>query len=274
IMTKRTVKQIIIALIFFLVLFSFAFLIYYFIKSGPTCDDGIKNQAEEEIDCGGPCSSCELINIEDIEVLWVKVISNQEGFYDLAAQIKNPNQNYGSGQVSYQFELYDIQDKFIAKYSGSTFILPNQTKYLIKVRVESNSMVNRAKLSFSQIEWEKPENYQFPELIVQQKEYRLLSDKETGFSQARAVVINKTNFDFNKIDVDILLFDSFRNLIAINSTEISTLLANQERDFTVIWFNKIDGQVVFVEMEPETNIFDPDNYLPVSRGEQERFQEY
>ena len=112
------------------------------------------------------------------------------------------------------------------------------------------------------------------QLIVQQKEYRLLSGQETGFSQAKAIVINKTNFDFDKIEIDILLFDSFRNLIAVNSTEVRTLLANQERDFIAIWFNKIDGQAVFVEIEPETNIFNPDNYLPVSRGKQERFQEY
>ena len=24
----------------------------------PTCDDGVKNQGEERIDCGGPCPAC------------------------------------------------------------------------------------------------------------------------------------------------------------------------------------------------------------------------
>ena len=58
-MTKRNIKQIIIALIFFSILFGFGFLIYSIsIKPDPSCEDGIKNQKEEGIDCGGPCLPC------------------------------------------------------------------------------------------------------------------------------------------------------------------------------------------------------------------------
>ena len=46
---------------------------------------------------------------------------------------------------------------------------------------------------------EKPEDYQPPRLSIQQKEYRLLGNEEPGFAQLRAVLINKTNFDFDKI---------------------------------------------------------------------------
>jgi hypothetical protein len=267
-------KQIIIALIFFLILSGFGFLIYSFIKPAPSCTDGIRNQGEEGIDCGGVCDPCELVHTKEIDVLWVKVISGQGNFYDLAAKIKNPNQNYGSGQVPYQFELYDSQDNLIAKYSGITYILPNQTKYLLKIKAESNRLVKQVKLSFGQIEWEKLGDYQPPQLGIQQKEYRLLGNEEPGFSQARAVLINKTNFDFDKVDIDILLFDSSNRLLAINTNEIRTLLAGQERDFFSVWFNQIYGQVAFVEIEAETNIFDPDNYLPSSGKEPEKFQEY
>jgi hypothetical protein len=273
-MNRRTTKQIIIALIFFLILSGFGFLVYSFTKPAPSCADGIRNQGEEDIDCGGPCDSCELVHIKEIDILWVKVVSGQDNFYDLAAKIKNPNQNYGSGQASYQFELYDSQDNLIAEYPGTTYILPNQTKYLLKVKAESNRPVKQVKFSFGQIEWEKPEDYQPPQLSIQQKEYRLLGDEEPGFAQLRAVLINKTNFDFDKIDIDILLFDSSSRLLAVNTNEIRTLLAGQERDFFSVWFNQIDGQVAFVEIEPETNIFDPDNYLSSSRGKPEKFQEY
>ena len=254
IMSKRITKQIIIALIFFLILFGIGFWVYSSgIKPKPSCIDNIKNQGEDDIDCGGPCSSCELVNTKKIEVLSLKVIPAQGNFYDLAAEVKNPNQNYGSGQVPYRFELYDAQDNLIIEYSDSTYILPNQTKYILKIKAESNKPVKQVKLFFGQIKWEKQKDYQPPQLGLQQKEYRLLGDEEPGFAQVRAILINKTNFDFDKIDIDILLFDSYNRLLAINTNEIRTLLAGQERDFFATWFNQINGQVTSVEIEAETN---------------------
>jgi len=273
-MSRKTTKQIIIALIFILILSGIGFLIYFYsIKPKPSCNDNIKNQEEENIDCGGPCSSCELIHIKDLETLSVKVISTQDQFYDLVAEIKNPNQNYGSGQVPYKFELYNSQDNLITEYSGSTYILPNQNKYLLKIKAESIEPVKQVKISFGQIEWEKLEDYQPPQLGIQHKEYRLLSSEEPGFSQVRAILINKTGFDLDRIDIDVLLFDSSDRLIAINTNEIRTFLSGQERDFFSTWFSSIDGQVVSVEIEAETNIFDQDNYLSGDR-DKEKFQDY
>ncbi len=273
-MAKRATKRIVIALVLVFILAGFAFLIYYLSQPSPTCSDGIQNQGEEDVDCGGPCSPCALVHIEEIEVLWTKAILAQENFYDLAAQIKNPNQNYGSSQVSYQFELYDSGNTLTGQYGGMTFILPNQTKYLLQIKAESVKPVSKVKLTFGEIDWQKPEDYQSPQLFIQQKEYRLLESDEVGFSQARAVLLNRTNFDFDKVDIDVLLFDSFHNLLALNTTEIRTVLAGQERDFVVTWFQEISGQVSSVEMEAETNIFDPTNYLSPRAGEPEEFQEY
>ena len=274
-MIKRLFKQIIIGLIFIFILSGFIFWIYHSTRPNPTCSDGIKNQGEEEIDCGGPCSPCKISLLEDLEVLLTKAIPTQENYYDLVAQIKNPNQNYGSGQIPYQFELYDNQDNLVAQSSGSTFILPNQTKYLVQMRVEGSSPVNKIKLSFGQFEWrEIKDDYQPPQLVVQQKEFRLLSSEELGFSQARAILVNKSNFDFDEVSIDILLFDTDRSLLALNIAEIRTFLSGQKRDFFATWFSEVEGQVAFLEIEAETNIFDPANFLPTSKEGLEKFQEY
>jgi len=273
-MTRRATKQLIITLIFLFILSGSGFLVYYLSQPAPSCSDGVQNQSEEEIDCGGPCPPCQLVYIEDIEVLWAKAVVSQDDFYDLVAQIKNPNPNYGSGQVSYQFELYDSQDNLISQSTGSTFILPNQTKHLLQIKVASPRPIGQIRLSFNEIEWQKIEDYQPPQLFIQQKEYRLLSSQELGFSQVRGILINKTNFDFDKISLDILLLDSSRQLLAVNATEIRALSSGQERDFVATWFKEITGQVTFVEIEAETNIFDPSNFLSPERGEPEKFQEY
>ncbi len=142
------------------------------------------------------------------------------------------------------------------------------------MKVESSGQVNRVKLSLGENEWQKLEDYQPPQLALQRKEYRLLGSGDIGFSQARAVLINKSIFDFDKVDIDVLLFDPSRHLITVGTTEIRTILSGQERDFVVTWFREISGQVSLVEMEAETNMFDPANYLPTAEREIEKFQEY
>lgn len=271
-MDKRLIKQIIIGFIFILIISGLIFLVYYLFRPGPSCSDNIQNQGEEGIDCGGPCQPCELVNIEEIKVLSTGAVSIEQGFYDLFAQIKNPNQNYGSGDVPYEFKLYDSQNNMVGEYIGSSFILPNQTKYVVQLKVRTMGEVNRVELSFGQVEWQKLKDYQLPQLVVKQKEYYLLENQE-AYSQVRGVLANKTNFDFDKISVDILLFDSSRKLIALNTTEIKSLLSNQERDFIVNWFNPIKEEAVFLEAEAETNVFDSDNYMK-KHGEVERFQQY
>jgi len=273
-MTRYVVKQVFIASIFFSILFGFGFLLYLDLKPKPSCSDGIINQGEEEIDCGGPCVSCELTKIEDLEVLWVKIFSGEDNFHDLAAQIKNPNQNYGSGNISYKFTLYDSANNIITEYFGATFILPNQTKYLLKTRLENPKLIKRIDLSFGKVEWEKPFTYEPVQLVVQRKEYHLLEESERGYSQIKALLINQTNFDFEKVDIDILLFNSSHDLVAINTTELRMLSSGQKRDFVATWYKKLDGQISFIEIEPETNIFDSSNFISSDTSKPEPFQEY
>lgn len=270
---SRLIKQIIIAFIFFSVLASIGYLIYYFNRTVPSCDDGILNQSEEGIDCGGSCEPCQLIDIEDLEILLVKAVPAQDNFYDLIVQIKNPNQNYGSEQVAYKFRLNDIENNLTLEFSGLTFILPNQSKYLIETKVEFSGSAPVIEFSLENVKWKKLEDYQPPQLIVQRKEYRLLGGDQLGSSQARGVLVNKSNFGFERINIDVLLLDASQNILAVNTTEMRTLLAGQERDFFITWSREIRGQVVSVEMEAETDIFDSNNYLSPG-GKPAKFQEY
>lgn len=268
----RIFKQIIIALIFIVFLGGVVFAGYWLFRPSASCGDKIRNQGEEGIDCGGPCPACELAEIKEIEVMKIEAVSAEAGFYDIVVQIKNPNQNYGSGMLPYHFELFGGQNNLIGVLSGESFILPNQTKYIVRLKVGVSAPLNRVKITFGDIKWQKLDGYQTPQLVVQQKEYRSLSE-EPVYAEVRAILANKTNFDFDKIDIDILLFDASRRIIGLNATEIRSLLAGQERDFVASWFSPIAGEVAFVETEAETNIFNPDNYLR-GQSDYERFQEY
>ncbi|MFC1700568.1 FxLYD domain-containing protein [Patescibacteria group bacterium] len=245
-MSKRSIKQIFIVLISVIILSMIGFVIYYIVKPVSSCFDGIQNQNEENIDCGGVCSSCEIIYPEDIDILSSEAILSQGNFYDAAIKIKNPNQNSGSGYIPYKLELYNQYDELVGNRSGATFVLPNQTKYIIELKIESSDVVRDIKISFGRIVWQKLSE-QIPQLAVIQKEY--------SQNKVKGILINKTDLNFNNVDINILLFDSSKKLIGLNIAKIETLPAGQERDFAVVWFKEISGNVAFVEAEAETNIY-------------------
>ena len=269
----RIIKQLIILLIFLSILAGIGFLIYWFNRPAPTCFDGVQNQEEEGVDCGGSCQSCEISALKDLEVLETQALRVKNDFYDLAARIKNPNQNYGSGKIVYRFKLYDSDNNLINEREGATYILPNQNKYLIVSKVESPRPIGKIELLFDQFEWQKLQDYQPPQLIVTRKEYSSSKPDEPGFSRASGLVINKTNFDFELIDIDVLLFNSNHQIIGLNTTEIQALLSNQERHFIAAWFERIEEDVVSVEVEAETNLFDSSNYMK-RHGAPEDFKDY
>ncbi len=102
---RKQITIVAIAVLFFVIAGAW---LYFVLKSEPTCFDGIKNQDEEEIDCGGKvCPSCEIKTTNQPEVFWVKAISSGGDFYDLVAKIRNPNPNFGAAEMKYYFEIKD-----------------------------------------------------------------------------------------------------------------------------------------------------------------------
>src|SRR3989344_2953978 len=73
-----------------LVAFIVIILIATFYKS-PTCTDGVRNQNEQGIDCGGSCSYLCTANEEPPTVLFTKAIPSGVGRLDVVALVENKN---------------------------------------------------------------------------------------------------------------------------------------------------------------------------------------
>lgn len=256
-MLARAYKQIIIGAIFVAIVTLFGFLIYkIYIEPKPSCFDGIQNQNEEGIDCGGVCEKVCLPTLNKIEVYWATAIPAVDNYYNVAARLRNPNQNYGTGKIPYQFKLYNASGQEIAQRSGLTYILPNQTKYLVQTRIYSSQEIVRAELILSEdIKWQKFSEFQEPNLTIKDKAYYSMYTKASG------VVINNSNYDFDKITVDVLLFDANQHVLSANTTEINTLLAGGDRHFIVTLQKEFNQQIDNAVMEVETNVFNSDNFM-------------
>ena len=268
---SRILKQIFIAIVFFSAI---GLIVYFsFIKKEPTCSDGIQNQGEQGIDCGGPCEDCPIPPppVEDLKIISVEAVLSGQNFYDLTAKIKNSNSDYGANLIKYDFKIYDERNSLISKKNGETFILPGETKYIIDSFI-SPKKASRTVFSFSDIEWQRLKIYKEPEIIISQKTYQNLAG-EPYYGKVSGVVINKSVYDFDKILVNVVLLDKDKNILGAGSVELLTMFSGQERYFNVHWPHPIRGAVSSVEIQAETNVFDSENFMK-RHGTNEWFQQY
>lgn len=261
-MERRLKKQIIIASLFFYIVTAIGVSVYFFYKTPPTYP------------------IVPLVKLEEIQTLWTKVIPNGE-FYDFAARIKNPNKHHGTKDLDYTIELLDKKGNLLGTKKETTFILPDEAKYIISPSLESEIRPIQARLKFpakQQINWQRLRTFEPPRILIRDINYRQLQ-AQPGFSKASGVAVNKSYYDFDKVGINVVLYNSKNSVLAVGKTQIRTLLAHSEklpdveRYFEVTWYNPFEGKVENIDIEAETNIFDLENFMRKYRAK-EKFQFY
>lgn len=258
-MDGRLQKQLIIGLVFLLILSGIGYGIYLGLAPKISCTDGIQNGKEEGIDCGTLACG----KVCEPAIMPIKIISSQflqvgPGDYDFVAQLNNPNVFYGATRMEYT----------LGSNFGSSYILPGQTKWLVLTALKIPNGVEGVQLVIKNAQWEKldmPDNA--VNFVLRRKDYHLI---QKG-SALEAVLYNDSNFDFDKIDVAVILFDDEGKIIGVNKTDIRTLVSKSERGFNVVWPFALPGNAVRQDVEAATNLFENSNFIK-SYGSQEKFQ--
>src|SRR5574344_1557923 len=128
------------------------FFVYYLINKKPTCSDGIKNQGESGIDCGGPCEVLCRADYSDPIVVWgprwSKVFSN--GTYNFLTYLQNPNIGVGAYNVAYNFKVYDTNGILLYQKTNTTNIPPNTNFVIFENNINLNDKIPaRVKFEFT-----------------------------------------------------------------------------------------------------------------------------
>jgi len=273
---QRTIKRLIIIVIYLLIIGGLVLGIYNLIKPKATCNDGLKNQGEVGIDCGGPCTKCEpMPKIENIQVLEQYVIPAGSNKYDALVKIKNPNVLFGLGNFDYSLDFADRDGQIITTQSGSNFLLPGQEKYIFAFDIDLGQAESRSfKFRVKSFRWEGFSSYAQPNIAVYQKEFNFMTPG-SGFAQLKAKIQNRSEYDFHKITTRAIIRDKAGRPVAINETSSNDVKVNEEREVTFQWdgpFTK-DIDVQNIEVVPELNIFDNENFMKV-HGSPEQYKTY
>lgn len=261
-MDKYQKKRSIIIMVYSIIFILCGLLIYFWVKPAETCVDGIKNQNEEDIDCGGICTKkCDKIIIEDLVVEKSGFVENGiVNKVDLYGKVYNPNSVFGSSKFQYEFNIKDGDGQLIASKKGSSFILPGESKYIVENNIDTDRMPVSIELKIVDAGWvEFRDQYEKPQIKIVNKQYNQINSG-IGFSEAMGLLKNESPFDFNVIKISIILKDSSDNVVALNSTEMRTVRSGENRDFRSLWLNRFPGEVANVEVQSEIDVFSSEAY--------------
>lgn len=192
----------------------------------PSCVDGIQNQDELGVDCGGAC--VRLCTAPNVSTLWARSVRVAPGVYHAAGLIKNPDTT-AAGTISYTVSLFDEDNILVATREGSMNLLPGDLAPLFEAnivtgeRVPARTFVDIGEGTFEKVERENP-----PTRILS---FELNEEQQT----VSAIIENATVFEVRDIVVTAFLFNEEELLINASQTKIDGLAARERREVIFTW---------------------------------------
>lgn len=270
-LSSRLLRRIIIAAVFFAVFVLSGWGFRKAVTPVATCTDGIMNGQEEGVDCGtSACSKYCEPELAPPKVLSTKLIKAGDGDYDFIAQVENPHPQFGASEVDYELILFNAEDEELLKKQDLFYILPGQTKNLIFTHLTTENNVKRIEFNIKSAKWQKITSLEGMNLIVRNEKYYPTSSG----GMVKALLLNDSDFDFEVVDIDVILFNSRGDIVAVHRTDVRTFVARTERSFEVVWPFRISSDVAKIEIYPATNLFENYNFIKSFGSEIEKFQHY
>jgi hypothetical protein len=273
---KRIFKRAIILFVYLLIFSLLIYILFIIFGTKPTCSDGVKNQKEEGIDCGGPCSEkCEKIpEVKNIQVIEKYILATSEGQYDVLIKISNPNSQFGISDFDYTLDLMDGDGKIVGRSEGTSFILPNQTKYILAFNLASASKPNDLNFKIRSFKWTNFSEYEEPLVQVYAKEFNLVGTG-SNFATLKARIKNLSDYDFRNITVKAVIRNEQDIPVALNQTNVNGVKVNEEREVVFNWasgFN-IGPDAPKIEISTEVDFFNDENFMK-KYGSPEQYKSY
>lgn len=225
------------------------FLTFY---KAPSCFDGVQNQGEEGIDCGGPCARLCQAGFAPPAELWATSSEVVSGVYNLLAYSANPNISVSAPNVSYDFKLYDAGGVLISERSGTTDVPvgPNFAIFEPSVTTGQRAPYRTFFQFTSEPQWETPPvatdfSANFLDFVVASTSSRL-----------DASVTNSALSSFDSVQIIAILYGTDGNVVAFSKTLVPTIAAGATESISFTWPYPITEKIAKKEF-----LFDPNPSL-------------
>jgi hypothetical protein len=221
-------------------------IFFKFFNKQPTCSDGLQNQGEIGIDCGGPCMILCRAQYTDPTVLWTrwsKVTST--GAYNILVYVQNSNIGMGSFKAPYTVSIYDKENILLYSKTDYTYIPPSNNFAIFEGDININDKIPaRIDFIFSKnFIWQKIENQELDIVAVSKN----LVDKDTK-PKLSVTLKNKSLKDIRNIESVAILYDQDANAVAFSKTKIDTIIKDSTEDVIFTWPEKFENKIFKIDI--------------------------
>ena len=231
---SRRAKQVLYGIFYLAVLGGIGTGAYFlFFRPGPSCFDGIQNQGEQGVDCGGPCAPCASVNVQPVGVLGsVRVFSPLPGSVSVLAELENANASSGAEIFDYTVTLYGPDGSTtVASANGSSFIYPDETKYLILPNEPVSSTIGGASIAISNMSWiaasqmGAPPKFSFSNIVT--------SPAPGNFMTVSGNITNLDASSFGTVLIGAIFKDAAGTPVGASQTEVNSLAPGATQPFSI-----------------------------------------
>ena len=252
---KQHFKKGLIFLLIILNLFLWGFSGYkwvYYIKETPQFRQAMKEMKKDFINW----PAIHLKNkVQPLEISNLSFISLGESRYDLIVQLNNPNANWLVPYLDYKFFWADREVK------QSTFLLALEKKFLLALNIKSDIAPKDLNLEFLKINWQRITPKQ--KILDFQSSDFVISNisSNTSLKRVSFQAKNSSACSFWTVYFEVILYQGGK-VVAVNKIPVNKFLSGQEKLVEVPF---PQGLPYFSQIliEPEINILDPDNFIPL-----------
>lgn len=191
-----------------------------FLVPPQSCFDTIKNQDEEDVDCGGVVSGCMTCELKSIKVgeSEPKIFALGETSSALFVELSNTSSNYGLKLLKYSFEVFNRSGLRLRIVTGETSLYPNEKKYIVDLLDLDRREVSD--IDFRLVEL-APADWTLRESLPARADLKILnvaSADEGSATLITGILQNNSSARIGSVDIAGLAYDAANKITAASST--------------------------------------------------------
>ncbi len=229
---KRGFKKFIYGLFYLSLLGVFVLLVVKSItKTTPTCFDNIQNQNEAGIDCGGPCTPCDIKNLIPLdEAAPSRIFSLASGKAFALFKVENQNTDYHAMPFSYTVNVLDLNGVNVESWTGSDFLFAGETRYILETRITPPARsIGSVSIRLSDPVWKSVNDFVPPSLSLND----IKTDMGSSWLRVSGTVKNGSSFSANNVRVVAILRSKSGAELFASQTVLTSVSEFGTESFTV-----------------------------------------
>ncbi len=196
-----------------------------------TCTDNIQNQGEAGVDCGGPCTPCEIKALAPLQVFTPYTLSLSTGQAIALFAVANPNSTYHAARFAYHVDVFDRGGTRIEAFDGTDSLFAGERKYIIESRITARrSNIGRIEISLSNPQWESVAQFSAPTLSLSGVMTEMLP---RGSIRVAGSVANTGGIAASNVHVLAVAFDKYGGRIFAAQNVLTSLVGFENASFTI-----------------------------------------